>query len=70
MLIDTHAHLNAHNYRANLPEIIDEAKNSGVSIINVVCYYPKTNYLANKISSKYCLYSTCVLHPSSIHNFT
>lgn len=70
MYYDTHAHLNAHNYRANLPEIIDEAKNSGVSIINVVGYDPKTNYLANKIASKYGLYATCGLHPASVHNFT
>ncbi|QVK17411.1 TatD family hydrolase [Mycoplasmatota bacterium] len=71
MFYDTHAHINADNYKDNLTEIINGARENKVNYINVVGFDPKTNALANEIALKYDnLYATCGLHPSDIHLHT
>lgn len=71
MYFDTHAHLNADNFRNNLSNIIEEARSVKVDYINVVGFNPKTNDRAIKIATKYeNIFATCGLHPTEVQNFT
>ncbi|HEY8364868.1 MAG TPA: TatD family hydrolase [Haloplasmataceae bacterium] len=71
MYYDTHAHLNADNYLYNVEDIIKEAFNEGVKLINVIGFDPKTNKLANKIAqSHHNIYASAGLHPTDVDNFS
>lgn len=71
MFYDTHAHLNAEQFKDNLEEIVKEAYASGVTYINVVGFNRETNFLAQEIAAKYDnLYPTAGLHPNDVNDFT
>src|SRR5690554_1109476 len=71
MFYDTHAHLNADNFKENLKQIISEAREKKVNIINVVGFDPQTNFQANQIALKYDeVYASCGLHPTDVQHFS
>lgn len=71
MFYDTHAHLNAEQFKENLEEVVKEAKEAGVEHINVIGFDRETNLLAQEIAAKNDnLYPTAGLHPTDVNEFT
>ncbi len=70
MFYDTHAHLNADQFKNQVTEIIEEARENQVNVINVVGFNRKTNALANQIALKYeNVYASAGFHPADISQF-
>ncbi|WLR41917.1 TatD family hydrolase [Bacillus carboniphilus] len=64
MLFDTHAHLNAYQYDEDLQEVIDRAKEEGVTNIVVVGFDTETINRAMKLIEEYdFLYAAIGWHP-------
>lgn len=64
MLIDTHAHLNAEQYKEDIEEVIQRAQESGVSTMIVVGFDRPTILKAMELCEKYeFIYATVGWHP-------
>lgn len=71
MLIDTHVHLNAHQFDENVEEVIKRAKENGVEKMIVVGFDHKTNLRAIELSKQYdFLYATIGYHPTDAKDIT
>ena len=69
-LYDTHAHLNAEHYLTKLDDIIKDAKEQGVTLMNVIGFDRLTNKRANEIALSYeGIYASAGLHPVDAHEF-
>ena len=64
MLIDTHAHLNAEQFQADLSEVIERAQSEGVNTIVVVGFDRPTIKRAIELADQYdFIYATVGWHP-------
>lgn len=64
MLFDTHAHLNAEEYRDDLPEVIARAQAAGVTNMNIVGFDHPTIEKAMELIDRYdFLYASVGWHP-------
>jgi len=64
MLFDTHAHLNAEEYNEDLLEVIDRAREAGVSLMNIVGFDRPTIEKAIELADRYdFLYASVGWHP-------
>jgi TatD DNase family protein len=71
MLVDTHVHLNAHQFKDNVDEVIKRAKANGVETMIVVGFDQKTNKRAIELSKEYdFIYATIGYHPTEAKNIT
>ena len=66
MFFDTHSHLNFPQFEADLPSVIERARQNKVSDILVVGTDAENNRNAVRIASKYNLWASLGLHPSDI----
>lgn len=71
MLIDTHCHLVSDKLKNNLPSLLENAKNAGVSKIINIAYDPETILLAQKqLKISDMLYVTLGIQPHDASKFT
>ena len=71
MLIDTHVHLNADQFKENRKEVIQRALNNDVSKMIVVGFDHKTNKLAIELAEEYdFIYATVGFHPTDAKKIT
>ena len=73
-LIDTHCHLNSQEYRANIPEFLQRANDSGVSRFVIVGCDLNDSIEAVNLCEKYSdakheLYASIGIHPHDAKNF-
>ncbi|MFA5393410.1 MAG: TatD family hydrolase [Candidatus Ratteibacteria bacterium] len=66
MFFDTHSHLNLPQFEADLPSVVERARQNKVSDILVVGIDPASNRKAVRIASEYKLWAALGLHPSDI----
>ena len=66
MFFDTHSHLNFPQFEADLPSVVERAKQNKVSDILVVGTNAESNREAVRIASKYNLWAALGIHPSDI----
>jgi len=64
MLFETHSHLNFPQFESDLPEVIQRAKDAGVSEILVVGTDKEGNQKALRIAHDYNLWAAVGIHPS------
>jgi len=65
MLIDTHVHLNSHQFEENVDEVIKRALENDVKIMIVVGFDHKTNKRAIELADEYeFIYATVGFHPT------
>jgi TatD DNase family protein len=65
MLIDTHVHLNADQFKENVDEVIKRALNEGVGKMIVIGFDKPTNLKAIELAEKYdFIYATVGYHPT------
>ena len=70
MLIDTHVHLNANQFKDNVDEVIKRALNNDVKKMIVVGFDFKTNLKAIELAEKYeFIYATVGFHPTDAIKF-
>lgn len=68
MLFDTHVHLNDNKLFYEVDKYIDNARNNGVSFLNVVGYNSETNRRAIELAEKYdFIYASVGFHPTDAH---
>jgi len=71
MLIDTHVHLNADQFKENVDEVIQRALNNDVLKMIVVGFDHKTNARAIELAEQYdFIYATVGFHPTEAKNIT
>ncbi|MFH2068841.1 MAG: TatD family hydrolase [Candidatus Omnitrophota bacterium] len=66
MFFDTHSHLNFPQFAADLPSVVERARQNKVSDILVVGTDAENNRKAVRVASEYNLWATLGLHPSDI----
>lgn len=70
MLIDTHCHLNAEEFRQNLDYYVNSSFENDVKQIVVIGTNQNDNQEALNIAEKYNLYATVGVHPSEVSTST
>ena len=65
-LTDTHCHLNFHNYHKDLPEVLDRARQTGLSRILVPAIdLPSSREIISLVESDAMLFAAVGVHPNS-----
>jgi len=71
MLIDTHVHLNAHQFKDNVEEVIKRALENDVKKMIVVGFDDQTNKKAIELAERYdFIYATVGFHPTDAKDVT
>ncbi len=71
MLIDTHVHLNSHQFEGHVDEVIHRALQNDVKMMIVVGYDKITNLKAIELAKKYpFIYATVGYHPTEAKDVT